>query len=342
MHRASLLLTLLLAIVPLFTVEAAPEDYDEMLFTDLYGQVFATSSELEAPGFGELGTYGGHTLFDGQRYTGWSEGVPGYGVGESIWIRIPHGTDTLVVINGFARTESLFYRNSRVQTVDASLYHGFFPEGMVTEVGPVYFVEPVNERLVLRFQDHPELQTFTLPFRWGDVPVIDSYWRQVYTGLAGGRGLPPRMSDHAFFLRLEIREVYRGSSWDDTCLTEVRAFNRNRFRPTQMYEAGGTVYYDTPNARGRILAQSHTRLFQLIESDPSNQWALVYSVPREAQGRVGGEYLLFQAPYPTPAEVPQFQRALSAGALPTGFVPGRRTPTLRFDNGTSVELPTRR
>jgi hypothetical protein len=84
MLRFSVLSTLLVAVVLVAPVEAAPEDYTDMLFTDLYGQVFATSSELEAPGFGQLGTYGGHTLFDGERYTGWSEGVSGYGVGESI------------------------------------------------------------------------------------------------------------------------------------------------------------------------------------------------------------------------------------------------------------------
>ncbi len=342
MLRVSCLFTLMAAMVPVFTVEAAPEDYTEMLFTDLHGEVFATSSELEAPGFGELGTYGGHTLFDAKRYTGWSEGARGYGIGESIWLRIPHGTDTLAVINGFARTQSLFYRNSRVQTANVSLHHGFFPEGMVTEVGPLYFVEPLDERLVLRFQDHFDLQEFSLPFRWEEVPVIESYWRQVYTGLAGSRGLPPRMADHAFFLRLEIQEVYRGSSWDDTCLTELRAFNKNRFRPTQIFEAGGTVYYDTANTPGRILAQSDSRVYQLIDSDATNRWALIYSVPRESGGRVAGEYLLFQAPYPTPAEVPEVETALSSGALPTGFVPGRRTPTLRLDNGTTVELPTRR
>jgi hypothetical protein len=148
------------------------------------------------------------------------------------------------------------------------------------------------------------------------------------------------MSDHGFFLRLEIREVYRGSSWEDTCLTELRAFNKNRFRPTRVYETEGTIYYDTTGARGRILAQSHSRVYQLIESDTTNQWALVYSVPRESGGRVAGEYLLFQAPYPTPADIPRVKQALSAGAVPTGFVPGRRTPTLRLDNGTMVELPT--
>lgn len=342
MLRASLFSTLLVAVFFVSSVEAAPEDYTDMLFTDLYGQVFATSSELEAPAFGELGSYGGHTLFDGERYTGWSEGVPGYGVGESIWLRVPHGTDTLAVMNGFARTESLYRRNSRIQSAELTLHHGFFPEGMITEVGPVYFVEPLDERLVLRFQDHPELQEFSLPFRWDDAPVIESYWRQLYTGLAGSLGLPPRMSDHGFFLRLEIREVYRGSSWEDTCLTELRAFNKNRFRPTRLYEVEGTVYYDTATAQGRVLAQSHSRLYQLIERDATNRWALVYSVPRESASRVAGEYLLFQAPYPAPAEVPGFEDALSGGALPTGFVPGRRTPTLRFDDGRTFELPAGR
>ena len=175
MLRASVLSTLLFTVVFVTAVEAAPDDYSDMLFMDLYGQVFATSSELEAHGFGELGTYGGHTLFDGERYTGWSEGVPGYGIGESIWLRVPHGTDTLAVINGFARTESLYYRNSRIQTAEITLHHGFFPEGMITEVGPVYFVEPFDERIVLRFQDHSGLQEFSLPFRWDAVPVIDSY-----------------------------------------------------------------------------------------------------------------------------------------------------------------------
>lgn len=340
--RSAVSLTILFAALTIPpALAAAPEDYEEILTVDLYGQVFASTSELEAPAFGELGSYGAHTLFDGSRYTGWSEGVPGHGVGEALWIRIPHGTDTLLIINGFARSESLFRRNNRVQTAEVTLHHGFLPEGMVTEVGPVYVVEPLDRSLILRFQDHSELQEIRLPLGWEDVPVIQSYWRQLYDRLAAVRGLPPRMQDHAFFLRLEIREIYRGSEWDDTCLTELRAFNRDRASVTQIYEANGVLYYDTPDSQGRILAQSTRRLYQLIDGDDANRWALVAAVPKQAEGRVSTEYLLFQAPYPDPRRVPEVEEQLAAGAAPLGFSPGRSLTLLRFDNGITVELPAR-
>jgi hypothetical protein len=149
------------------------------------------------------------------------------------------------------------------------------------------------------------------------------------------------MEDHAFFLRLEIREIYPGSEWDDTCLTELRAFNKDRDTVTEIYEAEGVLYYDTPGARGRILAQSARRLYQLIDSDDGNRWALVSAVPKEAAGRVSAEYLLFQAPYPDPWRLPAVEEQLAAGAVPLGFSPGRRPPVLHFDTGASVELPTR-
>ena len=335
------LTVLFVALASPLSLTGAPEDYSEILMIDLYGQVFAATSELEEPAFGELGTYGAHTLFDGSRYTGWSEGVPGHGIGEALWIRIPHGTDTLVVINGFARSESLFRRNNRLQTAEVTLHHGFLPEGMVTEMGPVYVVEPLDRSLILRFQDHSELQEIRLSLGWEDVPVIQSYWRQLYDGVADRRGLPPRMQDHAFFLRVEIREIYRGSEWDDTCLTELRAFNRERNRVTELYEANGVLYYDTPDSRGRILARSARRLYQLIDGDDTNRWALVTAVPREAGGRVSTEYLLFRAPYPSPRKIPGMEEQLAAGAVPLGFSPGRRPPILLFDNGAAVELPAR-
>ncbi len=334
-----LLLALLLGVFMGAPAFAEPANFDDMLFVDLEGQVFAASSELEPPDFGELGPYGPHQLFDGNTYTGWSEGVEGPGIGEVLWVRVAHNTDTLLLVNGFARTPELFRKNNRVAEIEVELYHGYFPEGMVSEIGPVYFVEPLGESTVVTPEDRIEAQRLPLRLDWSSIPRIESYWNRTYQELSGALGIPPKAEDHSFFLRLEIRDTYEGSTWDDTCLTEVRAYNSSYFRPRRVYEDDGVIRYDTNDATGRVLARSQDRLYQLIDTDPRRRWILVFSVPTEAEGRIEGGYLLFNLPQPTPVTIPAVETAVRSGVQPTGFARGASRPTLLLDDGTDIALP---
>src|SRR6056297_1772525 len=133
MYKHSLVLFHMLAISAIIlAAEPHTVQFEQVAFQGLQGYNFQSSSELNDSGSHQLGVYGMHTLFDGDTYTGWSEGVEGSGIGEVLWLEVPEGTDTLSLVNGFARSVNLFQKNNRVKKLKVELFYALMPEAMIT------------------------------------------------------------------------------------------------------------------------------------------------------------------------------------------------------------------
>ncbi len=80
----------------------------------------------EEPGDKVTPYYGPNNLTDGNARTCWADGVDGTGIGE--WFRLEADSDQAVkgikVLNGYCKSEKIYYQNSRPQKVTVSLSNG--------------------------------------------------------------------------------------------------------------------------------------------------------------------------------------------------------------------------
>ncbi len=312
----------------LFTSPAAGQ---ELPMTDYAGHLFHASSSLDG--------YGMELLFDGDTYTGWAEGLPGTGEGVVLWTALDPGADTLLVRNGFSRSRALFYKNNRVRSMKLSLYRGFQPAGMVTEIGPLFIIRPLSSSFSITLKDSMELQEIALPFGrdlLSGQPPSDEELR-FFMEYARRKGLPTELEADYLVLKMEITEVYPGSTWNDTCLTELRLFSEDDFSSAEVSGENGTLYYSSPTGR-RILYRNREYLYDPFQESRDGSWCIAFKTPAAAEGRVESTFSLFRLPRPEPYRNDRFEAALDAGRIPIDFEERPEGLYLLFDDGSGIPL----
>ena len=203
--------------------------------------VWASSSLTETVG-GRKVTYGPEALFDRDPATPWVEGSEGSGVGETITFLTNRTVRELRMTNGFARSQRLYYRNNRVKSVKVAFVAGFTAPGLVTELDyTLFFVRARQLPALFRLKDSMIPQTLLLQ---STLETQESFYSEVLEDFAGEHpqffamiladlGLSEAaakvpvnqkliMEVYGFFaLELTIDEVYPGSHYDDTCISEI-------------------------------------------------------------------------------------------------------------------------
>lgn len=142
------------------------------------------SSELKSQGQSNYAAGNAHDL---SYQTAWVEGVPGYGVGESLTYRFPPQTPRItkiIVVNGYAKSLKAWSENSRVKKLK------FY----------------INDKpvAILNLQDTRAEQIFTFD-------PIGNANREDKTL----RSMPQ------WTMKFEIMDVYKGDKYDDTAITEI-------------------------------------------------------------------------------------------------------------------------
>ncbi|MFN7491995.1 MAG: NADase-type glycan-binding domain-containing protein, partial [Cyclobacteriaceae bacterium] len=119
--------------------------------------------------------------------TAWVEGVPGYGIGESLTYHFPPHTPRItkiIVVNGYAKSPKAWSENSRVKKLKLYINN-----------------KPIA---ILNLQDTRAEQIFTFdPI--GNANREDKALRSM-----------PQWT-----MKFEIMGVYKGEKYDDTAITEI-------------------------------------------------------------------------------------------------------------------------
>jgi hypothetical protein len=189
-------------------------DIRQFLCTDLAGvpDAGASSRLIEDDNWKK---YHESNLFDGNKSTAWVEGVPGYGIGEKIWFSMEPDTEELVFVNGYAQNASLFAKNGRVKTFAFSLWAACNREGMVSEIGPLYEGIEIWGDFTLSLKDTADPQRIVLPVDWKSA----THRLSVFTDECSADSQGP--VNPVFLAVLEIRDVYPGTHYQDTCVAEI-------------------------------------------------------------------------------------------------------------------------
>ncbi len=231
------MLLFLFAVSSLFTQQREWKNLETAM-----GESVWASSSLTETIRGKTLTYGPDNLFDGDTASPWVEGADGPGYHESVLIQTQQIVRELDLTNGFASSSGLYQKNNRIKDFSLSFVAGFTAPGLVTEQDyTLYFT--LEQQIPARFSlsDSRDSQRISLE-KWESLQ--DDFYREVLTLFAGDYpdfyemilkdlGISPEEGEslmyqklilevYGFFgIRLTIGEIYRGSHYDDTCLSEI-------------------------------------------------------------------------------------------------------------------------
>jgi len=155
-------------------------------------------------------------LTDGNPRTAWAGKT-----GDDIWLFIDVKTSSVSVINGYNKTPALFKANNRVKSLAVSVWAAAHFSGSVSEISKMFNVTRLTPDHVLTLKDLGAAQSFTLPFNWEDIRRANA---EALAALGKRRDFKDRELMYSYFvLRAEPLTVYRGTRYDDTCISELKA-----------------------------------------------------------------------------------------------------------------------
>ena len=159
-------------------------------------------------------------ISDSDISTAWVEGVKGDGVGEYVYIPIFRKETnssfkynkkndikiTFSIFNGFCKSSELFYKNNRIKTAKITIF--VIPMTTAQDGYPSFpYEDEENEILlakVIELKDIIESQTFE-----EKINIYNSNYQY----------------DTPFvLLKFEIIDVYKGTKYDDTCISEINVY----------------------------------------------------------------------------------------------------------------------
>lgn len=294
----------IILVLLLFFVSKAVTSQDWVELSMYYGnEGFAkATSELTDPNQTDSWInkrYGVLNLTDANSLTAWVEGKTNEGVGESIYISAPLGCQTVNIYNGYAKSPSLFNQNNRVKAFKLTIHIGINPVGYISEVAHGFLLKTYPKSFTLNLNDTDSLQSFPFPISSSELnefmdqskrDYLDQFTEPIYIV--------------APIVQLEITEVYKGSRYNDTCLSEIffndsYIPNANRFRYHEIENVytldddDSKVVIDSREGKGTIIIEDSESVFQVIDISSNKQWATVIRMPADiGNGRAETEYLI--------------------------------------------------
>ncbi len=344
-------LLLALVVAPLRAVEEPLED-GWMRFS-LSGRAFAlaewgASSVLESDHYWEVSRYDPGKALDGDPATAWVEGAPGPGIGEFIVLGLTHYPEALGFINGFARDRNLFAGNNRVKELNVRIYTAVNISGFATEWVTFYDALPVAPAQTVRLADTMEAQRVELPlssrsareamddFRASDVVTGWSFAQARELGVDASMGAPLHFR---YIVRLQIADVYPGTTWDDTCIAEIWP-DYGRIDDVTVSDDNRHLLLTTAYGERVPGYADFEYVLTVVELSQNHEWAIVIKEPAyPGTSRISSEYAVIHTPTGHDMTAAIFGRTESGGlnVLPFDFVEEDSTTFVIYEEFTSGE-----
>src|SRR6056297_1718024 len=280
-YKPYCLLFVILLILPVM-ITGCREVNTSNHFTLMLENGVGATSQLDKPDSPmEWGKYHPKNLRDGDNATCWCEGEKdGYGVGETVYLSVPWHVDGMSIRNGYHKSRELYEQNSRVKKADIAFHVAVPVAGHVTQAGQEYTLYSTGEKTTVTFDDRMEEITFSPDVDYSRISALVKKLRDENKKDPAG--------EMKLVAGLTINEVYHGSKYKDTCISEI-SFPFAK-KPV-INESQNTI-----TVGDRKLVSDVDSVFQLVDTSPGNYWAIVIRMPAKAEGRVETEYRLYYLP----------------------------------------------
>lgn len=182
----------------------------------------ADESDEEDASFQRSGRYSVRKMTDGDPATCWAVGNGG--IGEKIYILAEPGAKAIKITNGLVKSKNLHQANNRVKKLNVTAYAGFTSNRHMTEIGQNYVVWAFAPSATLVLKDTMSGQSLKFPFNWKELEKLGRAVTTESENWARGQEEPEGLMESiriVYILRLEIKELYKGKKYNDTCISEL-------------------------------------------------------------------------------------------------------------------------
>ena len=247
--------------------------------------------------------YSSDNLFDGSFNTCWVAGSYETKSYDTLYVEIPKKIDLnkviLNIFSGYGKSKSLYYKNARPKKIKLSIYAAYNPEGFVGLSGGTYFIKKYSEKFI-EIEDTFGLQSFPLKlnkqklidFQKENVNKAKSSANAYAKTFLGDKNSDIKTADASFILKIEISDIYKGTKYDDICISEL--FFNNRFvTPSPLkYNKAENVYIkndtilmaDYADKKGVVIKKDTSVAFTMVDWIKNANFAVLHYVPN---GEVG-------------------------------------------------------
>ncbi len=183
-------------------------------------------------------------LFDNKINTCWAEGKDGNGIGETITIVVNKWINRIGIVNGLAKNKKIFTKNNRVRKVGVSLFIAFTAPGLVSELDYYLYFMKSSKKISISLKDSRKLQFHDLPFSINEqkkfknqvlnefIKNKPNFFKEIERKLGSRKNKNGHelveynnnlFSAYSIYgIVLEIKDVYQGARYKDTCISEVK------------------------------------------------------------------------------------------------------------------------
>lgn len=149
-------------------------------------------------------TYSAGNISDNDPKTAWVEGVKGYGVGEVIIVPCLDLNKPVKIWSGYGKSESVYTTNSRPRKIRTVIIRA--DPGSPSQYGKNYENLKVISEASVILSDKNGYQNLAIPEF-----TSDSFFSKTFN----------TYMKYEYLLGIEILEVYPGTKYDDTCISEI-------------------------------------------------------------------------------------------------------------------------
>lgn len=252
------------------------EVVDTVLLAFKNDQFWSSSSELEQDIYKDFGKYGSINVSDSDPATCWAEGSESDGIGEYLLTVIPENITKLRIRNGYQKSENIFKANNRPKTIEFTILASYELSGYVTETHTGFCIsEPLYT------------STVTLKDQFGYQDVNTGiHWPDIYEQLSHDN----TFNKDRFVLKIKILDIYKGSKWDDTCISDINIIPSPYFNLTKDEQG----FIKVTDFKTDTLFYNPESLFQILEISNDSQWIIFIEMPYEIENsRVENIYRLY-------------------------------------------------
>ncbi len=288
-----------LCVLLLLLVSAtAKEKWLTFSLRDCCQQLYSSSSELNAPeDQTKPGKYGAQNLFDGSPETCWAEGKTGSGIGQNILVALQEIPDKIKVVNGYGKSPALFQKNNRINEMALVCYGAFTIEGHATELATDFEALQLPIEKTVKLADSLEKQEIIFPFHREELQNFLN--KAEFEFFQRHKSLVSEKVQRFLVVSCKIKSVYRGSKWNDTCLSELsfhipRRHVEKTISAVKTNKQENTVFLERIDGTRDILIKDTGSVFQIMDISQDKAWVILIQMPAHpGPGRVATHYLLY-------------------------------------------------
>ena len=248
--------------------------------------------------------YPSTNLFDGYLKTCWVAGSAKQSEKPTLYIKTPENIsiDNLIlnIFSGYGKSKSLYMKNARPKIIKVSIFVAYNPEGYDTEVAVKYLIKKYTIERYIRLDDTFGVQSFPLNLNKKD--LIDFQNKNLKNCKSSLENDDVKIN-LSFILKFDITDIYKGSKYDDICISEI--FFNNRFVTAypDKYNQINNVYIQDENTlvadysdkKGVNIYKDTTSIFTMVDWEEYLNWAILHYVKNDDVGqnsRIEESYLL--------------------------------------------------